>query len=287
MLFTNLKNNYSANHKSFSWILSVVLSFIVFAAYACTTKVSEWTMQNYTPDDYQLIYFSNEKISEKIADKINQLKVRPEKVNIQIDTINTSNFKNRNENILYKLTNKSPESFWVLFYKNRLFDQYESIIDFQNFYKSPQRDKISNYLKQGNLCVLLYLETKNESINLKNKTIIEKYISSSKLGKIIKVVKLKRDDINEKMFIHLLLNVESDLTSLNEPMLFGIFGRFRVLEPLVGAGISEENINYLIQFLSADCSCVVKDGMPGIDMLYINEWENVSPALINKISNSQ
>jgi len=66
-------------------------------------------------------------------------------------------------------------------------------------------------------------------------------------------------------------------------MLFGIFGRFRALEPLVSKGISEENINLMINFLTSDCSCLIKDDLPGADMLYINKWENPATALVNKI----
>jgi hypothetical protein len=81
----------------------------------------------------------------------------------------------------------------------------------------------------------------------------------------------------------MLLNVESDLRSIQEPMLFGVFGRFRVLEPLVGKGISEANINLMIDFFTADCSCVIKDDLPGISILSGANWDNPSPALVNGI----
>jgi hypothetical protein len=66
-------------------------------------------------------------------------------------------------------------------------------------------------------------------------------------------------------------------------MLFGVFGRFRTLEPLLGKGISEENINLLIDFLTADCSCLIKDNLPGVSILFDGKWENPQPALVNKI----
>ncbi len=46
-----------------------------------------------------------------------------------------------------------------------------------------------------------------------------------------------------------------------------------------GSGISEENISYL----TAECSCLIKDDLPGTDILFINSWENPQLALLNKI----
>ena len=73
------------------------------------------------------------------------------------------------------------------------------------------------------------------------------------------------------------------MKAIHEPMLFGIFGRFRVLEPLLAKGISEENINLLIDFLTADCSCLIKDNLPGISILCNAVWENPRPAMVNNI----
>jgi hypothetical protein len=66
-------------------------------------------------------------------------------------------------------------------------------------------------------------------------------------------------------------------------MLFGIFGRFTALEPLLAKGISQENINLMIDFLTADCSCLIKDNLPGVNILYKSSWENPSPAMVNSI----
>ena len=66
-------------------------------------------------------------------------------------------------------------------------------------------------------------------------------------------------------------------------MLFGVFGKFRALEPLLAKGISQENINLMIDFLTADCSCLIKDDLPGTNILYNGKWENPQTALVNKI----
>ncbi len=100
---------------------------------------------------------------------------------------------------------------------------------------------------------------------------------------IITVTELSRKSVEESHFVSLLLNVENDLKNIPEPMLFGIFGRFKALEPLLGKGITEENIKLMIDFLTADCSCLIKDDLPGTDILFTNNWDNPTPALVNKI----
>ena len=106
---------------------------------------------------------------------------------------------------------------------------------------------------------------------------------SSPFGKIITVLELSRNSKEEAHFASLLLNVEDDLKGIQEPMLFGIFGRFKALEPLLGRGISEENINLMIDYLTAECSCLIKDDLPGTDILFTDKWDNPKPALLNKI----
>ena len=81
----------------------------------------------------------------------------------------------------------------------------------------------------------------------------------------------------------MLLKVEDDLRNIQEPMLFGIFGRLKALEPLLGRGISEENISLMIDYFTAECSCLIKDDLPGTDILFPDIWANPKTALLNQI----
>jgi hypothetical protein len=112
---------------------------------------------------------------------------------------------------------------------------------------------------------------------------IKKTLEVSPFGGIVPVVQLNRNNTAEKHFISMLLNVESDLKGINEPMLFGVFGRFKALEPLIAKGITVENINLMLDFLTADCSCLIKDDLPGTDILYSGMWDEPEPALVNSI----
>lgn len=58
-------------------------------------------------------------------------------------------------------------------------------------------------------------------------------------------------------------------------MAFPVFGRGRILEPLIGKGIHEGNVLEHSTYLCGACSCEVKDQNPGIDLLMAANWDPV------------
>ena len=90
------------------------------------------------------------------------------------------------------------------------------------------------------------------------------------------VMRLKRSDPAETALLAMLTHLEDDLGGLaHEPMFFPVFGRGRVLEPLVGKGINRENAMEHSAYLCGACSCEVKDQNPGTDLLLAANWEPV------------
>jgi hypothetical protein len=74
----------------------------------------------------------------------------------------------------------------------------------------------------------------------------------------------------------MLLNSESDLHEYkDEPMVFPVFGRGRMLGCLFGEYITEKNIQDVVSFLAASCSCDVKALNPGTDLLLAALWDRV------------
>jgi hypothetical protein len=87
------------------------------------------------------------------------------------------------------------------------------------------------------------------------------------------IVSVDRKDPAEKFFVDLLLKTENDLYEYDEPMLFPVFGRGRILYAILGKGITKENITKSCTFLSGPCSCQVKSLNPGVDMLASIDWD--------------
>ena len=235
---------------------------------ACTTRVSEWVLLNSLPEQYTLICFHNSQLSETLNKQNLDVADRIKTANIQFKTVNRQDIK---------------EPYYGLYYEDRLFSRYSNPEELRNLITSPLREKIAAELMAGKLCVMVYLKTDNKEKDERGLQTIQKALGSSLFGKIITVFELSRNNKEEVQFTSLLLNVEDDLKGIQEPMLFGVFGRFKALEPLLGSGISEENISLMIDYLTSECSCLIKDDLPGTDILFTDKWENPQPALLNKI----
>lgn len=163
------------------------------------------------------------------------------------------------------------------------FSRYDDPLQLRGLISSPLRNRIAADIMTGKLCVMVYLRSGVEEKDARAIAAVKKTLASSPFGEIISLVELDRSSAEEKHFVSMLLNVESDLKRYREPMLFGVFGKFKALEPLMAGGITEENINLMISFLTADCSCLIKDDLPGTDILYVNKWDSPATAQVNAI----
>ena len=101
------------------------------------------------------------------------------------------------------------------------------------------------------------------------------------------LLRISRDDENEAAFLQMLLNLESDLGEFaSEPMVFPVFGRGRVLEPLISKGVNKDNVVDYSGYLCGACSCEVKDENPGKDLLVTANWDvalDGSEIIIDKV----
>lgn len=242
-----------------------------FISLACTTRVSEWVLLNALPNQYTLVCFHNGPVADALARQNEVISESIKSANIQFRTVAREDIK-------------TP--YYGLYYENRLFVRYDNPAQLKNLTSSPLREKVAMELMSGKLCVIVYLKTDNKEKDDKGLMALKKALENSPFGSIIPVVEISRNSKEETHFASLLLNVEDDLKTIQEPMLFGVFGRFKALEPLLGKGISEENITLMIDFLTAECSCLIKDDLPGTDILFTNKWDNPTPALLNKIIDS-
>ncbi len=245
-----------------------LLLFGCFLGIACTTRVSEWVLLNIVPVNYSLRYVYEGPIPER-------LKIRHEQLREEITGANI-----RFTEVSQKGTEKP---FYGLYYKNRLFARYNNPDELKSLTTSPLRKKMAGELMDGKLCVMVYLRSGDIQKDEKGLQMVRNTIGASPFRDIIGIYDISRSSGEEVHFVNLLLNVESDLADIREPMLFGIFGRFKALEPLVGGGITDENIRLMIDYLKAECSCLIKDDLPGTDMLYSGNWENPVPARLNRI----
>ena len=176
---------------------------------------------------------------------------------------------------------------------------------------SPTRRELVKRIFAGDSAVWLFLETGNQKEDDKLFNTLEKYAkiaekeisvpegviqqsalydpnlllspgdeenileSSVPLKIAFSILRLSRKDPQEVILRSMLLRLEDDLLDKemeNKPMLFPAFGKGRVLPPLIGAGISEENALDDCGYLCGACSCQVKNQNPGMDILVKADW---------------
>lgn len=245
-----------------------ILIICSFLNIACTTKVSEWVLLNAPANRYTLVFFYDRQIDESTRNQNALIGREIKPANIDFRSIEKKGI---------------THPYYALYYGSRLFSRYTNPGELTGLTISPLRKNIAAEIMSGKLCVLTYLTTGDQEKDEKGRTIIKKTLSASPYKDIITFTELNRNSSNEAHLVSMLLNVEDDLKTIDEPMLFGIFGKFKALEPLVSRGISEENITLMINFLTADCSCLIKDNLPGTDILCTEKWDNPSAALVNRI----
>ncbi len=162
---------------------------------------------------------------------------------------------------------------------------------------SPARNTLISKLVSGSTAVWVLLESGNRRDDNAAATILEtelrrmeqvlqlpevslwawsdtlRQAAEDGLGVRFPVLRVSRDDPDERMFIQMLLNSEPDLMDMEDaPMAFPVYGRGLILYALVGAGINAWTIADACEFIVGPCSCQVKASNPGTDILLSVNW---------------
>jgi len=173
---------------------------------ACTTKVSECILLNEMPDHYMLVYFHKDEITGSVRKQNNDLANRLVPANIVFRSI---------------AKDEIDKPYYALYFRNRLISEYADYAALDNITSSPLRNEVASALMDGKLCVLLYLRSGKQEKDEKGMQTVNRTVAASPFGKVITVLDLDRNSAEESQFVSMLLNVESDLKDIHEPLLFG------------------------------------------------------------------
>lgn len=88
-------------------------------------------------------------------------------------------------------------------------------------------------------------------------------------------LRIKKDDVAERLFVQQMVAAEKDISLDKGPLVFAIFGRGRVMPPLVGEEIVAKFVHEFAAFLCGACSCEVKTLNPGTDLLMAADWDAI------------
>mgnify|MGYP004416720371 CR=1 FL=1 len=274
---------------------------------ACSIPVFRYALERWPSDPYEVFVFYKGKLAdsdEKLLTAVESREsgddqysnIRVTRVNLEADIEEELeqiwNSQKTDKlpwmTILYPVVSRNPTVVWSGPFTT---DNTEILVD------SPARKEVAKRLLKGETAVWVFLKSGDAKKDAATQKLLEAELKE--LAKVLKlpdelideqgnqvqeqgtklriafsVVSVSREDPKEKMFVEMLLKTEADLSGMEEPMAFPIFGRGRTLYALVGRGINRENIQEAGAFLAGPCSCQVKELNPGTDILMSVNWDD-------------
>ena len=88
------------------------------------------------------------------------------------------------------------------------------------------------------------------------------------------VVRLNPDAPAESVFARMLYGLLDGNARPAHPVAFPVFGRGRVLQPIEQETFTADTVTVACNFLTGDCSCMVKEQNPGVDLLLNAKWDD-------------
>jgi hypothetical protein len=270
--------------------------------------VFRFALEHWRPDPYRVIVFHRGELDETQRELIRPLEQQQDQTlsNLAVHTVDLAveeapSEENAADRALYESLGKPTLPWLVVQYPNHLRiakpawagplsrEIVTAAID------SPLRAELARRLVDGQTAVWLILESGQPDKDDPVVALVEEQLKqleqtlqlpeltdspsdalTTTLPLEIKfsVIRIPRTVAAEHALVAMLIGSEPDLAERSDPMLFPVFGRGRALLPLIGAGITAENIRDAAGFLTGACSCEVKEQNPGFDLMLSVDWDS-------------
>jgi hypothetical protein len=295
------------NRPAFAAIVSAAVLLGSAAAWACNVPVFRFALERWRPDPYRAVLFHRGPLSEADREILTPLEKLQEEshANLALQTIDVTALDESVEEdaadlALFAELGEPTDTTLALQYPAHLkidkpvwagAPEREAIAALVD---SPLRQELVRRLAAGETAVWLLLECgdaeRDEAAAALLTAELEKLQEELELPELtaapedalladvpmdvsFSLLRVPRAEPAEEALVAMLVGSESDLAERNDPMVFSVFGRGRALLPLVGAGITAENVHDSAAFLVGACSCEVKELNPGFDLLLTADWD--------------
>lgn len=285
--------------------LSLAFVFLVLAALvaeACNVPVFRFALERWRADAYRVTVVHQGPLSAEEKQLLAQLEEQHDKrlANVAVRAIDVDDLEDADKQLvagrddvkLPLLVVQYPEALQI---PAPIWSQPFGEPAVKSLVDSPLRKDLLNRLLDGETAVWLLLESGDQTKDDEAAKLLETELA--KLAKDLKLPELT-DLPDDELFaktplklsfsmlrvprseaesplVQMLVRCESDLAERNDPMIFPVFGRGRALLPLIGAGITADNIKSSASFLVGACSCEVKELNPGFDLLLAADWDEL------------
>ena len=276
----------------------VLFTVLQGATYACDVPVFRYAMERWVADSYEGVLILKGALAQDAQIDALLQGQAAELLNLHISKMDLASAAEQEVKALLgeEVPQKLPAlALWYPMLKGRAAPFWTgefTITAVSQLIDSPKRKELAKRLAEGQSGVWIFVESSDAS---KNKAVLQ--LLNNELEKATKelaemlpavvdqtetpglsfqfsVLPVSRGDPNEQFLLASLLRSEPDLENYaNEPILFPVFGRGRVLYALVGEGINAENIREAVGFLTGPCGCEIKMLNPGFDLLVSFNWD--------------
>jgi len=287
-------------------IIILIILFILppLSVFACSVPVFRYALERWPADYYEAALIHRGPLTEdekQLLDELRQESFGVETLlNLHVLEVDIATATDEKVKSLLLTGEELPETLpvlalWYPWHKGRTPPFWQGRFTSSTvaaLLDSPVRQKLAERLIEGQTAVWVFLESGNASKDKAALQLLEKELETAtrelqemaesipdglgvpEITYSFSIVSVSRSDPNEGMLLTVLLNSEPDLDKYpDEPVVFPVFGRGRVLFALVGEGITADNIRDSITFLVGPCGCEIKMMSPGIDILMAANWD--------------
>ena len=282
--------------RHFRWpCLLLLILGLVPPARACTIPVFRYAFERWELSPYELVVFHRGELSAGARAAISGL---PRNVNLTVNLVDLDGKVSPALQKLWKQQGSARPLPWVVLRRpdagiNAAWSGPLEAAALRQLIDSPARQKMVAALSDGDAGVFLLLQSGNSAADDAAEAIMRRELA--KLEKLVKlpeqrgegprirlalplkvsftVLPIKRNEPDEDLLVKLLLGTEENLSKVDGPIVFTVFGRGRVLPAMYGKDLGEDNLFFdVVSFLCGECSCQVKELNPGTDLPIAADW---------------
>ena len=288
--------------------LSIALLSLPLAAppaSACDIPVYRWALENWDTDPYGLLVFQRGPLSSDDQTLLAQ-RGEPARANLTVQAVDVDAPMDAQTAAVWE-AQVSPKLPWIVLRYPYAPPQWPdawtgplSEANVKALVDSPKRREIARLIAENSTAVWVFLGIGDPKKDAPALELIRRELTQmpaalqrmpliamedrsavpdASKGVSFTLVDVDRKDPAEEVLVAMLLGTESDLRSYDEPMVFPVFGRGRVLYAILGAGITHANILEACAFMFGACTCIVKEQNPGMDLLMTADWRAVLKGL--------
>ena len=275
-------------------------------AIACNVPVFRYALDHWRPDEYRAVILHDGPLNEESKALLTELQrtVSQQQLNLTVQQIDVHAVPPAELPAAVASLNLSAGPQVMVHYPRDLkiaepiVSSPLSQLNLEQLIDSPLRRELLRRLADGQSAVWLLVGSGDAAADQAARNVLEQELqvlqSTLELPKLtddpddaivggpalrieFSILELAKDDASEWALRNMLIGSEPDLKELSEPMLFPVFGCGRALWPLVGAGISPDNLRESATFVAGACSCQVKEQNPGFDLLVKANWNELLP----------